>query len=140
VELLRANAPDKPIVGRIARTAGAIDNTTRTLQVDIEVDNADRALMPGTYVDIVFRIDPSNLLVLPTNTLLFSPEGPQVATVRDGTVTRKAVKLGIDYGQMVQVRSGVEETDQIITSPPDSIADGQKVIIETPAPKAKKGP
>ncbi len=140
VELLRANAPDKPIVGRIARTAGAIDNTTRTLQVDIEVDNADRALMPGTYVDIVFKIDPSNLLVLPTNTLLFSPEGPQVATVKDGTVTRKAVKLGIDYGQMVQVRSGVEETDQIITSPPDSIADGQKVIIETPAPKAKKGP
>ena len=140
VELLRANAPDKPIVGRIARTAGAIDNTTRTLQVDIEVDNADRALMPGAYVDIVFKIDASNLLVLPTNTLLFSPEGPQVATVKDGTVTRKAVKLGIDYGQMVQVRSGVEESDQIITSPPDSIADGQKVIIETPAPKAKKGP
>ena len=55
-------------------------------------------------------------------------------------MTRKAVKLGIDYGQMVQVRSGVDESDQIITNPPDSIADGQKVIIETPAPKAKKGP
>ena len=140
VELLRADAPDNPIVGRIARTAGAIDNTTRTLQVDIEVDNANRALMPGAYVDIVFKINPANLLVLPVNTLLFSAEGPHVATVKDGTVTRKAVKLGIDYGQMVQVRSGVEELDKIITSPPDSIADGQKVIVETPAPKAKKGP
>ena len=140
VELFRASTPDKPIAGRIARTAGAIDNTTRTLQVDIEIDNADRALMPGTYVDIVFKIDPANLLVLPTNTLLFGPEGPQVAAVKDGTVTRKPVKLGIDYGPMVQIRSGVEATDQIISSPPDSIANGQKVVIETPAPKAKKGP
>ena len=140
VELFRANAPDKPVTGTIARTAGAIDNTTRTLQVDIEVDNASGALMPGAYVDIAFKVNPESLLVLPTNTLLFSPEGPQIAAVKDDLVTRKPVKLGTDYGQMLQVRSGVEATEKVVVNPPDSIADGQRVIIETPAPKAKKGP
>ena len=95
--------------------------------------------MPGAYVDIAFKVNPGSMLVLPTNTLLFSPEGPQVAVVKDDLVTRKSVKIGTDYGQMIQVRSGVETTDQIVVNPPDSIADGQRVIIETPAPKAKKG-
>jgi len=139
IDLFRSSAPDKPIKGRVARTAGAIDTNTRTLQVDVEVDNADRKLMPGTYVDVVLNLDPGSAIVLPTNALLFTPAGPQVALVQGNKVVRKDVKLGIDYGQWVQIRAGVTKEDQVVINPPDSIADGQQVVIETPPAKSKSG-
>jgi multidrug efflux system membrane fusion protein len=139
VELFRTNSPDKPIKGKIARTAGAIDTTTRTMQIDVEVPNEDQKLLPGTYVDVMIKVDPGSALVLPTNTLLFGPAGAQVAIVRDNKVVRQDVKLGIDYGQLVQVRSGVTKNDLLIVNPPDSIAAGQEVVIETPRTKGNPG-
>jgi len=138
IDLFKSNAPDTPIKGRIARTAGAIDTSTRTLQVEVEVANDSKQLMPGTYVDVVINLTPGNALVLPTNALLFTPAGPQVAVVQDNKVIRKDVKLGVDYGDLVQVKAGVGKDDQVIINPPDSVASGQAVIIETPpTPKAK---
>jgi RND family efflux transporter MFP subunit len=139
VELFKTNAPDKPIKGKIARSAGAIDTSTRTLQIDVEVPNDDQKLLPGTYVDVMIKLDPGTALVLPTNTLLFGPAGAQVAIVRDNKVIRQDVKLGIDYGQLVQVRTGVTKDDQLIVNPPDSIAPGQQVVIETPKAKGTVG-
>ena len=138
IDLFKSNAPDVPIKGRVARTAGAIDTSTRTLQVDIEVANDKRQLMPGTYVEVVINLDPGNVLVIPTNALLFTPSGPQIATVKDDKVIRQAVKLGVDYGALIQVKAGVTKEDQVIINPPDSIAVGQKVEIETPSPKNAK--
>ena len=94
--------------------------------------------MPGTYVDVVLNLTPGNVLVLPTNALLFTSAGPQVAVVQDNKVIRKDVKLGVDYGALVQVRSGVSKDDQVIINPPDSVASGQSVIIETPPPPKAK--
>lgn len=140
IDIFQTNAPDKPIKARIARTAGAIDTNTRTLQVDIEVPNANRALMPGSYIEAALKIDTGNTLILPTNTLIFGAGGPYVAVVVDGKAEKKKVSLGIDYGMTVEIRTGVTANDQVILNPPDSIIAGQQVVIETPpAPAAKRG-
>jgi hypothetical protein len=140
IDIFQTHAPDKPIKARVARTAGAIDTNTRTLQVDIEVPNANRALLPGAYVEAVLKIDPGNALLLPTNTLIFGSGGPYVAVVIDGKAEKKKVSLGIDYGTTVEIRSGVTANDEVILNPPDALVSGQPVVIETPkAPPAKRG-
>ena len=139
VELFQINSPDKPYIGRVARTAGAIDTNTRTLQVDIEVPNKDKALLPGSYVEVAMKINAGDTLIVPTNTLIFGSGGPYVATVVDGKIEKKKVKLGIDYGMTVEVKSGVTAADQIILNPRDSIMDGQPVVIETPPAAGKRG-
>ena len=134
VDVYQPSAPDKVIEGRIARTAGAIDMQTRTLQVDVEIDNANDALMPGTYVEIAFKIIPGNNLIVPTNTLIFGAGGPYVATVKDDIVTRKKVTLGIDFGMQVEVRGGLTKEDWIILNPLDSVLDGQRVVVQVAKP------
>ena len=136
VEIYLANAPEKGVKGRIARTAGAIDTNSRTLQVDVEVPNAKKALMPGSYVEVALKIAPSNNLIIPTNTLIFGSGGPYVARVVDGKIEKRKVSVGIDYGMQVEVKSGVTAEDSLIVNPLDSITDGQSVVIQTPpAPK-----
>jgi membrane fusion protein, multidrug efflux system len=142
VDVYQPSAPDKVVEGRIARTAGAIDMQTRTLQVDVELDNANNAFMPGTYVEIAFKIIPGNNLIVPTNTLIFGAGGPYVATVKDDVVTRKKVTLGIDFGMQVEVRSGITKDDWLILNPLDSVTDGQRVIVQIAkpaAPPARRG-
>jgi RND family efflux transporter MFP subunit len=134
VDVYQPSAPDKVIEGRIARTAGAIDMQTRTLQVDVEIDNANDALMPGTYVEIAFKMIPGNNLIVPTNTLIFGAGGPYVATVKDDLVTRKKVTLGIDFGMQVEVRSGLAKEDWVILNPLDSVLDGQRVVVQVAKP------
>ena len=140
IDIFQTNAPDKPIKARIARTAGAIDTNTRTLQVDIEVPNPHRTLLPGSYIEAALKVDMGNALIIPTNALIFGAGGPFVATVVDGKVEKKQIKLGIDYGTTVEVRSGITTDDKVILNPPDSIVPGQQVVIETPPPApAKRG-
>ena len=136
VDVYQPSTPDKIVEGRIARTAGAIDMQTRTLQVDVEIDNADNALMPGTYVEIAFKMTPGNNLLIPTNTLIFGAGGPYVATVKNDEVTRKKVTLGTDFGMQVEVRSGVTKEDWLILNPVDSVTDGQRVIVQIAKPPA----
>ena len=136
VDVYQPSTPDKIVEGRIARTAGAIDMQTRTLQVDVEIDNADNALMPGTYVEIAFKMTPGNNLLIPTNTLIFGAGGPYVATVKNDEVTRKMVTLGTDFGMQVEVRSGVTKEDWLILNPLDSVTDGQRVIVQIAKPPA----
>ena len=136
VDVYQPSTPDKIVEGRIARTAGAIDMQTRTLQVDVEIDNADNALMPGTYVEIAFKMTPGNNLLIPTNTLIFGAGGPYVATAKNDEVTRKKVTLGTDFGMQVEVRSGVTKEDWLILNPLDSVTDGQRVIVQIAKPPA----
>lgn len=139
VELFQVSSPDKPYIGRVARTAGAIDTNTRTLQVDVEVPNKDKALLPGSYVEVAMKINTGDTLILPTNTLIFGAGGPYVAAVVDGKIEKKKVRLGIDYGMTVEIKSGVSASDQIILNPRDSIMDGQQVTIEKPKESGKRG-
>ena len=126
------SAPDKPVKGVIARTAGAIDTSTRSLQVDIEVPNEGRVLMPGAYIEATLKIATGKQLVVPTNSLIFGAGGPFVATVKDNKIVKKKISLGIDYGMQVEVRGGLTTDDEIVLNPLDSITDGQLVKIETP--------
>jgi RND family efflux transporter MFP subunit len=138
VDITQVERPDRPIAARIARTTGAIDVNSRTLQVDVEIPNPDHALLPGAYVEASLARKPSGALVLPTNTLLFGAEGVQVAVVKDGKVLRQTVVLGTDYGRVVEVRSGVTASDQVIVNPPDSIVSGQLVVVAAPQPAASR--
>ena len=106
------------------------------MQVDVEVPNAEKALMPGSYVEVALKIAPGNNLIIPTSTLIFGSGGPYVARVVDGKIEKRKVSIGIDYGMQVEVKSGVSADDSLIVNPLDSITDGQPVVVQTPpAPK-----
>jgi RND family efflux transporter MFP subunit len=121
--------------GSIARTARAIDPATRTLQVEIRVPNPAGELFSGAYVQAELPIKGDRAaIVIPTNVLLFRPDGPRVAVVdQSGRVHLALVKLGTDYGTSVEVLSGLDAADRIIVNPADSLADGDVVaLVRTP--------
>jgi membrane fusion protein, multidrug efflux system len=137
VSVYQTNAPEKIIKGRIARTAGAIDINTRTLQVDIEIPNENNALLPGAYVEVAMQIALGNSLIVPTNTLIFGAGGPFIAVVdQDKRAQKKKVTLGVDFGNQVEIRSGITADDQLILNPMDSLVNGQAVVPQSPAPRA----
>ncbi len=137
VSVYQTNAPEKIIKGRIARTAGAIDINTRTLQVDIEIPNENNALLPGAYVEVAMQIALGNSLIVPTNTLIFGAGGPFIAVVdKDKRAQKKKVTLGVDFGNQVEIRSGITADDQLILNPMDSLVNGQVVVPQSPAPRA----
>jgi RND family efflux transporter MFP subunit len=124
---------NEPYQGTIARTARAIDTATRTMQVEIRVPNPKDALIAGAYVQVTLPIKQDGAaLLVPTNVLLFRPDGPRVAIVdAAGHVRLSAVKLGTDFGKSVAVMSGLHADDRIILNPADSLADGDIVILST---------
>jgi RND family efflux transporter MFP subunit len=135
VKVNLAERSGKDYQGSIARTARSIDPVTRTLQVEIRVPNADGQLFSGAYVQVELPIKGDRAAtVVPTNVLLFRPDGPRVAIVdQSGRVRLAPVKLGTDYGTSVEVLAGVDPTDRIIVNPADSLADGDVVtLVRTP--------
>jgi RND family efflux transporter MFP subunit len=117
--------------GSIARTARAIDTGTRTMQVEIRVPNPRDALIAGAYVQVSLPIKQDGAaLLVPTNVLLFRPDGPRVATVdAAGRVRLSAVKLGTDFGSTVAVLSGLKPDDRVVLNPADSLTDGDVVTL-----------
>jgi multidrug efflux system membrane fusion protein len=125
--------PGEEYQGTIARTARAIDAVTRTMQVEIRVPNPKEALFSGAYVQATLPIkQDGTALLVPTNVLLFRPDGPRVAAVDSaGRVRMSAVTLGTDFGTTVAVTSGLQADDRIILNPPDSLVDGDIVTLST---------
>ncbi|HEY1314783.1 MAG TPA: efflux RND transporter periplasmic adaptor subunit [Steroidobacteraceae bacterium] len=121
--------------GTVARTARAIDTATRTMQVEIQIPNPTGALIAGSYVQVTLPINAdARALVVPTNVLLFRPEGTRVALVDSGgRVHLAAVKLGTDFGADVEVLSGLNAADRIVLNPADSLAEGDVVTLPAPA-------
>lgn len=117
--------------GTIARTARAIDTGTRTMQVEIRVPNPHDSLIAGAYVQVTLPIkQDGTALLVPTNVLLFRPDGPRVATVDGaGHVRLSTVKLGTDFGSTVAVLGGLKTDDRVVLNPADSLADGDIVAI-----------
>src|SRR5436190_1779733 len=88
--------------GEVVRTAGAIDTQTRTMQVEVVLENKDGKLMPGAYVQVALGLSGTGALTVPTNVLLFRGEGPRVAVVgADGKVKLRAVKIGRNFGEVI---------------------------------------
>lgn len=140
VTVTQAELPGKEFSGSVVRTAGAIDAATRTLQVEINLPNKDNALLAGAYVQVALPLNgSSNAMIVPSNVLLFRPEGPRVAVVgADGKVKLHTVALGHDLGNKLEVLSGIGTSDQLVVNPADSLADGDTVQVR--AAKAAPGP
>jgi multidrug efflux pump subunit AcrA (membrane-fusion protein) len=130
----------KMLVARTVRTSNALDPTLRTLQVELQLDNANREVLPGAYAEVHFKLTgDAESLRLPANTVLFRSAGLQVATV-DSTkhVKLKSIVQGRDFGNTIEVLSGIEADDRVVVNPPDSITDGAPVrVVEPPAEKPK---
>jgi RND family efflux transporter MFP subunit len=122
--------------GTVARTARAIDTVTRTMQVEIRIPNPDNALISGSYVQVLLPINTdAKALVVPTNVLLFRPDGTRIALVdAGGRVRLTLVKLGTDFGDSVEILSGLNATDRVVLNPADSLANGDVVTLSEPRP------
>jgi RND family efflux transporter MFP subunit len=133
-ELHFAEQPHKTFAAKTVRTSNALDPALRTLQVELELDNANHAVFPGAYAEVHFKLPGSGeSLRLPSNTVLFRAAGLQVATI-DGQkrVKLKSIVQGRDFGNTIEVLSGIEPNDTIILNPPDSLIDGVEVRIAPP--------
>lgn len=133
--------PGAQLHGTIARNATAIDTATRTLRVEVDLDNPGRRLLPGAYTFVHLPIPPSNTsLTLPSNALLFRAEGLRVGVVQNGRVHLQSVRVGHDYGATVEVTGGLHASDAVILNPSDSLAEGQPVNVRAlSSPEAQGG-
>jgi RND family efflux transporter MFP subunit len=129
-DLSLAEFPDRKFQGKLVRTADDINVTTRTLLIEIDVDNPTGTLLTGSYAEVHLAIPTqASTFLLPVNTLLFRTEGLRVGVVKDGKVTLTAVIPGHDFGNQIEIVSGLKPNDQVIVNPPDSIVSGQQVQI-----------
>jgi len=130
--------PGQTFLGTVARNSGAIDSGSRTLNVEVDVDNRDGKLLPGAYIFVHFRIpQQSRMLSVPSNTLIFRAAGMQVALVRHGQVHLQRVTIGKDNGTSVEISTGLEAGDSVVVDPSDSISEGQPVKVATNTSGAK---
>jgi RND family efflux transporter MFP subunit len=122
--------PGKKFTGVIARNANSIDPSARTLRVEIDVDNPTGELLPGSYVSVHLKAPgAASAIVVPSNTLLFRSEGLRAAVVRDGKAELVPIKVGRDFGETLEIVSGLTPDDALIVNPPDSILPGAAVRV-----------
>ncbi len=133
-DLTLAEFPGRRFQGKLVRTANAIDPVSRTLLVEIAVDNPTGQLLTGSYAEVHLKLPTaSSSLILPVNTLLFRAEGLRVATVGPNQhVELKAVTLGHDFGSEVEILAGLNGNESVIVNPPDSVVSGETVRIVQP--------
>jgi RND family efflux transporter MFP subunit len=122
--------PGQTFHGTLVRNANSIDVASRTLLVEIDVDNQAGELLPGAYVFVHLKLpDQTRSVTIPSNTLIFRKEGLQVGVVRDGKADLVPVKIGRDYGSSVEIVSGLQPTDAVIVDPSDSLVAGMPVRL-----------
>lgn len=130
--------PGQSFPASIVRTANALDPALRTLQVELQVDNANGELFPGAYAEVHFKLPGKSdqSLRVPVNALLFRAQGMQVAAVMpDSRVKLLSVTPGRDFGTMIEIVQGLDAQQSIIINPPDSLADGAQVhVVQPPNP------
>ena len=132
-DLTFAEYPSRTFQGKIVRTAKSIDPASRTLLVEVDVDNRKGELVPGAYTQVHFKLGMEQpTLIIPVPALIFRSQGLQVATVIDGKAKLVPITIGRDDGRTVEVISGIQTGDQVIQNPPDSIVDGEVVHVVRP--------
>jgi RND family efflux transporter MFP subunit len=129
-DLSLAEFPDRKFQGKLVRTADDINAITRTLLIEIDVDNPAGTLLTGSYAEVHLAVPTqASTFLIPVNTLLFRTEGLRVGIVKDGKVVLTAITPGHDLGDQIEVVSGLKPDDHVIINPPDSIVSGQEVQI-----------
>jgi len=122
--------PGETFRGALVRDSSSIDFTSRTLKVEVDVDNPTERLLPGAYVFVHLKIPvPPGSVTIPTNALLFRAEGLSVALVRNGQAKLVPVTIGHDFGSTVEVVSTLTAGDNVIIDPSDSVLDGSPVQV-----------
>jgi len=148
--LTLAEFPNRTFQGKIVRTAKSIDLTSRTLLVEVDVPNRKGELFPGAFAQVHFKLDNAHpTLIIPVAALMFRSEGLRVAIVQGDKAKLVPITIGRDDGRTVEIVSGITASDRVITSPPDSLIDGETVRVvepqhdgepgETPGPSAQEG-
>jgi RND family efflux transporter MFP subunit len=126
--LTQDSDPGKSIPGTIVRNANAINQSTRTLNVEVDIDNSKSVLLPGAFVFVHFHLPPiGNTVTIPSNALLFREEGLRVGVVQGDRVQLVPVTIGHDFGNSVEITSGLTVDDEVILDPSDSLASGMEV-------------
>ena len=129
-DLILAEFPGRKFQGKLVRTAEAINMTTRTLLIEVDVANPAGTLLTGSYAEVHLAVPTQgSTFLIPVNTLLFRSEGLRVGVVKDGKVVLTPLTPGHDFGDTIEILSGLKANDQIIINPPDSLISGQGVQI-----------
>jgi RND family efflux transporter MFP subunit len=130
--------PAQTFHGTLVRNANSIDIASRTLLVEVDVDNPGGQLLPGAYVFVHLKLpEETRSVTIPSNTLIFRKEGLQVGLVRDGRADLVPVKISRDYGNSVEIVSGLQPTDAVIVDPSDSLVAGMPLRVSN---KSASGP
>jgi RND family efflux transporter MFP subunit len=143
-QLTFAEYPGRSFEGKLVRTARSIDVNSRTLLVEVDVDNRKGDLTPGAYTEVHLNVGrPVSTVVIPVSTLLFRKEGLRVATIQhtgDGDIVKLVpITIGHDDGDTVQVVTGLDPNTPVVTNPPDSVIDGEKVHVIESSGKQEQG-
>ncbi len=129
-DLVLAEFPGRKFQGRLVRTADAINVTTRTLLIEVDVNNPAGTLLTGSYAEVHLAVPTQNsTYLLPVNALIFRAQGLKVGVVKDGKTVLTAVIPGHDFGNEIEITSGLSANDEVILNPPDSLVSGQEVEI-----------
>jgi RND family efflux transporter MFP subunit len=129
-DIVLAEFPGRKFEGKLVRTADAINVTTRTLLIEVDVNNPKGELLTGSYAEVHLKVPTqASTFLLPVNTLIFRSEGLQVGVVNGGKVALTTITPGHDFGNQIEIVSGLKATDQVIINPPDSVVSGQQVQI-----------
>jgi RND family efflux transporter MFP subunit len=141
IDMTFVEYPDKTYQGTLVRTADAIDPVSRTLLVEVDVNNRDGQLLPGSLAQVHFKTPVSTqTFVVPAAALIFRREGLRLGTVVDGNTAHLVpVVIGEDDGATVQIVSGLNGGERVIQDPPDSLIEGEKVYVESPSEAANAG-
>ena len=128
-----ASLSNRQFTGTVARTSHAIGVNSRTLLTEVDVPNPKGELFPGAYAQVHFHLSLKTVpLVLPGNTILFQAQGPQVGVVNSQNhVELRKVTLGRDFGNRIEILSGISQPDLVIANPPDYLVDGMSVAVQS---------
>jgi RND family efflux transporter MFP subunit len=128
--------PGRRFTGTLVRTSNAIDVASRTLLTEIDVDNVSNDLLPGSYAEVHIKLPTAATTIqLPVDALIFKGDGLQVATVdAHNRIAIVAVTTGRDFGDTVEILSGITAGERVVSNPPDSLSPGQTVRVVTSAP------
>jgi RND family efflux transporter MFP subunit len=141
IDLTFAEHAGKTYQGVLARTSDAIDPTSRTLLVEIDVDNRAGELLPGSLAQVHFKTPAAGpVFIVPAAALIFRREGLRVGVVVNGSVAHLVpVVIGEDDGANVQIVSGLSAGDRVIQDPPDSLIEGEELFVESPGAPTPAG-
>ena len=120
--------PGKRFPGKIVRNAEAIEQSSRTLLTEVDVANPKGEILPGAYAEVHLKLPAAaSTLIIPVTSLIFRSAGLRVAVVRQGHAAMIPITLGRDFGTEVEVISGLDGSESVITNPPDSLVAGEEV-------------